>query len=68
VVELGKQFLPVPHHRLAALKAKRHGDGYAWLTATVELAAKLLRIIWGVWRSGPPYDPTRAGRLQRQAR
>jgi hypothetical protein len=26
----------------------------------VELAAKLLRVIWGVWRSGRPYDPARA--------
>jgi transposase len=54
--------------RLAALQAKRQGDRYAGLKATVELAAKVLRVVWGVWRSGTPYDPTRAGGLQRQAR
>jgi hypothetical protein len=36
--------------------------------AVVELAAKVLRIVWGVWRSGTPYDPRRAGGLQRQSR
>ncbi len=54
--------------RLAALTAKRAGDRYARLKATVELAAKLLRVVWGVWRSGRPYDPLRAGGLQRQRR
>ncbi len=54
--------------RLAALKAKRHGDRYAGLKAIVELAAKVLRIVWGVWRSGTPYDPARAGGLRRQPR
>jgi transposase len=54
--------------RLAALKAKRHGDRYAGFKAIVELAAKVLRIVWGVWRSGTPYDPRRAGGLQRQPR
>jgi transposase len=54
--------------RLAALKAKRHGDRYAGFKAIVELAAKVLRIVWGVWRSGTPYDPTRTGGLQRQPR
>jgi transposase len=54
--------------RLAALTAKRAGDRYAGLKAVVELAAKVLRIVWGVWRSGRPYDPTRAGGLQRQPR
>jgi transposase len=54
--------------RLAALKAKRQGDRYAGFKAVVELAAKQLRVIWGVWRSGTPYDPTRAGGLRRQAR
>lgn len=54
--------------RLAALKAKRRGDRYAGLKATTELAAKLLRVVWGVWRSGVPYDPTRAGGLRRQVR
>jgi len=54
--------------RLAALKAKRHGDRYAGFKAIVELAAKVLRVVWGVWRSGTPYDPTRVGGLQRHAR
>jgi len=54
--------------RLAAYRAKRQGDRYAGLKALVELAAKLLRIVWGVWRSGRPFDPTRAGGLRRQAR
>ncbi len=53
--------------RLAALKAKRHGDRYAGFKAIVELAAKVLRVVWGVWRSGTPYDPRRTGGLQRQA-
>jgi len=53
---------------LAALKAKRCGDRYAGFKAVVELAAKVLRIVWGVWRSGTPYDPTRAGGLRRQPR
>jgi transposase len=54
--------------RLAALKAKRQGDRYAGFKAVVELAAKVLRIVWGVWRSGTPYDPRRTGGLQRQPR
>jgi transposase len=54
--------------RLAAYKAKRGRDRFAGFKAIVELAAKQLRIIWGVWRSGTPYDPTRAGGLRRQAR
>jgi transposase len=54
--------------RLAALKAKRQGDRYAGFKAIVELAAKQLRVVWGVWRSGVPYDPTRAGGLRRQPR
>jgi transposase len=54
--------------RLAALKAKRQGDRYAGFKAIVELAAKVLRIVWGVWRSGTPYDPVRAGGLRRQPR
>jgi len=54
--------------RLAALKAKRHGDRYAGFKAIVELAAKVLRIVWGVWRSGIPYDPLRTGGLRRQPR
>jgi len=54
--------------RLAALQAKRQGDRSAGRKAIVELAAKVLRIVWGVWRSGCPYDPRRAGGLQRQPR
>jgi transposase len=54
--------------RLAVLKAKRHGDRYAGFKAIVELAAKVLRIVWGVWRSGTPYDPLRTGGLRRQPR
>jgi transposase len=54
--------------RLAALKAKRRGDRFAGFKAIVELAAKVLRVVWGVWRSGTPYDPMRAGGLRRQPR
>ena len=54
--------------RLAALKAKRRGDRFAGFKAIVELAAKQLRLVWGVWRSGVPYDPTRAGGLRRLER
>jgi transposase len=54
--------------RLAACKAKRRGDRYAGFKAITELAAKQLRVVWGVWRSGTPYDPRRAGGLQRQPR
>ncbi|MEK6717612.1 MAG: transposase, partial [candidate division NC10 bacterium] len=52
--------------RLAAFKAKRLGDRFAGFKALVELAAKLLRVVWGVWRSGTPYDPMRAGGLRRR--
>jgi transposase len=54
--------------RFAALKAKRRGDRFAGFKAMVELAAKQLRLVWGVWRSGRPYDPMRAGGIQRQRR
>ncbi len=54
--------------RLAALMAKRRGDRFAFFKAMVELAAKQLRLVWGVWRSGTPYDPTRAGGVRRQRR
>ena len=54
--------------RLVAYKAKRRGDRAAGCKAIVELAAKQLRVIWGVWRSGTPYDPTRTGGLRRQLR
>jgi transposase len=45
----------------ATLRAKRAGDPHAFFKANVELAAKLLRLIWGVWRSGRPYDPAPRG-------
>ena len=45
----------------AALRAKRAGDPYAFFKANVELAAKLLRLIWGIWRSGRPYEAARGG-------
>ncbi|MBI2455517.1 MAG: IS110 family transposase [candidate division NC10 bacterium] len=54
--------------RPAAFKAKRQGDRYAGFKAIVELAAKVLRVVWGVWRSGTPYDPLRTGGLRRQPR
>jgi transposase len=57
---LGAARTPAGRARLAALRAKRAGDRFAFFKATVELAAKLLRIVWGVWRSGRPYDPARA--------
>jgi transposase len=47
--------------RRETLIAKRHGDPHAFFKATVELAAKLLRLVWGIWRSGRPYDPSRVG-------
>ncbi len=46
----------------AAMREKRHGDPHAFFKANVELAAKLLRLVWGVWRSGRPYDPARVER------
>lgn len=54
--------------RLAALMAKRRGDRFAFFKATVELAAKQLRLVWGGWRSGQPYDPRRAAGVRRQRR
>jgi transposase len=47
--------------RREAMIAKRQGDRFAFLKANVELAAKLLRLVWGVWRSGRPYDPSCRG-------
>jgi len=44
----------------AARVAKRAGDRHAGLKAMVEGAATVLRTVWGIWRSGVPYDPTRA--------
>jgi transposase len=52
--------------KFAALKAKRRGDPFAGFKAMVELAAKQLRVVWGVWRSGVPHDPRRGGGLCRQ--
>ena len=54
--------------RLAAWKAKRQGDRAAGFKAIVELAATGLRVVWGLWRSGTPYDPRRMDGLQRQPR
>jgi transposase len=48
---------PAWHARREALIAKRHGDRHAFFKANVELGAKLLRLVWGVWRSGRAYDP-----------
>jgi transposase len=56
---LGATKRPAWRARRAALIAKRQGDRFAFFKATVELAAKLLRLVWGVWRSGRPYDPAR---------
>ena len=55
-------------HRFAAAKAKRRGDRFGGFKAMVELAATPRRLVWGVWRSGQPYDPTRAGGIRRQRR
>jgi transposase len=57
---LGAARTPAGRAWLAALRAKRQGDRFAFFKAVVELAAKVLRIVWGVWRSGRPYDPARA--------
>jgi transposase len=50
---------PAWRARRDAMRAKRRGDRYAFFKANIELAAKLLRLVWGVWRSGRPYDPAR---------
>jgi transposase len=47
----------------AAMRAKRHGDPHAFFKANVELAAKLLRLVWGIWRSGRPYEAAWSGGL-----
>jgi transposase len=65
---MGMARTTVGRARLAAYKAKRQGDRYGGFKAVVELAAKQLRVVWGVWRSGTPYDPRRTGGLQRQPR
>ncbi len=56
---LGAARTPCWRARREVLIAKRQGDRFAFLKANVELAAKLLRLVWGVWRSGQPYDPAR---------
>jgi len=65
---MGMARTTVGRARLTGFKTKRSGDRYAGFQAIVELAAKVLRIVWGVWRSGTPYDPTWASELCRQAR
>ncbi|MFA5027311.1 MAG: IS110 family transposase [Candidatus Methylomirabilota bacterium] len=52
---LGACRTPAWHAKRAILLAKRQGDPHAFFKTNVELAAKLLRVIWGVWRSGHPY-------------
>jgi transposase len=47
--------------RREVLRAKRQGDPHAFFKANVEGAAKLLRLVWGIWRSGRPYEAARAG-------
>ncbi len=59
---LGTARTPFGRAWRAAMRAKRHGDPHAFFKANVELAAKLLRLVWGVWRSGRPYDPARGER------
>lgn len=54
---LGAARTPVWRARREAMLAKRHGDRFAFFKANIELAATLLRLAWGVWRSGRPYDP-----------
>lgn len=51
---------PAWRARREALIAKRRGHRHAFFKATVELGAKILRLVWGVWRRGRPYDPARA--------
>jgi transposase len=65
---VGLVHTPAGRARLVAFQAKRRGDRFAGFKAMVELAAKQLRVVWGVWRSGRPYDPLRAGGVRRQRR
>ncbi len=60
---LGTARPPVGRAWRAAMRAKRHGDPHAFFKANVELAAKLLRLVWGIWRSGRPYEAARIGGL-----
>ncbi len=57
---LGASRTPAWRATRAALLAKRQGDPHAFFTANVELAAKLLRLVWGVGRSGRPSTSARA--------
>ena len=61
---LGAARTDVWRARREAMLAKRQGDRYAFLKANIELAAKLLRIVWGVWRSGRAYEPARGPTLR----
>ena len=56
---LGACRTPAWRAKRATLLAKRQGDPHAFFKTIVELAAKLLRVIWGVWRSGQPYTGNR---------
>jgi transposase len=56
---LGACRTPAWRAKRATLLAKRQGDPHAFFKTIVELAAKLLRVIWGVWRSGRPYMGSR---------
>ena len=47
--------------RFTALKAKRHGDRSAGFKAIVELAAKVLRIVWGGLAERDPVRPAPDG-------
>jgi len=49
---LGATKRPAWHARRAALLAKRQGDRFAFFQATVELAAKLLRLVGGAGGAG----------------
>jgi len=66
---LGAARTPLWRTRRAAMIAKRHGDRFAFLKANIELAAKLLRLVWGVWRSGRAYELGRVeGRPRRRGK
>ena len=57
---LGACRTPAWRAKRETLLAKRQGDPHAFFKTNVEVAAKLLRVIWGVWRSGRPYTGGRA--------
>ncbi|MBI4840938.1 MAG: IS110 family transposase, partial [candidate division NC10 bacterium] len=54
---LGAARTPAWRARREGMLAKRRGDRFAFLKANIEVAAKLLRVVWGVWRSGRAYEP-----------